>query len=100
MVTRKITTVCGYSCSDCDHHRKECPGCTKTRGKPFWTTFIGTGCCEIYDCCVNDRKFAHCGRCPDLICGRFDRIKDTPGLSEADAMACLAAMEKELKSRK
>lgn len=100
MAKKKIVTVCGYSCSDCDHTGKECPGCTKTGGKPFWTTYIGIDQCAIYDCCVNDRRFPHCGRCPDLMCERYNRIRDTPGISEAEATACLAAMEKELRGRK
>ncbi|MCK9631545.1 MAG: DUF3795 domain-containing protein [Methanoregula sp.] len=100
MAKKKIETVCGYSCSDCDHHGKECTGCEKTRGKPFWTAFIGIENCAIYDCCKNERKFPHCGKCPDLMCGRFDRIRDDPHLNEAEAAACLVAMEQELRSRK
>ncbi|AGB01211.1 DUF3795 domain-containing protein [Methanoregula formicica] len=100
MAKKKIQTVCGYSCSDCDHHGKECRGCPETKGIPFWTAFIGIDHCAIYDCCNNDRKFPHCGKCPDLMCNRFDRIRDTPGITEAEANATLAAMENELRSRK
>lgn len=99
MTKKKITTVCGYSCSDCDHYSEECPGCGRTEGKPFWITFIGIDRCAIYDCCVNDRKFPHCGKCPDLMCGRFDRIKDNPEMDDAEATACLAKMERELRAR-
>jgi hypothetical protein len=99
MATRKIETVCGYSCSDCEHHQKECPGCTKTLGKPFWTAFVGIDRCAIYDCCTSDRKLPHCGTCPELVCERFTRFRD-PGMSDAEAEACLATMEKELRSRK
>ncbi|OPY37519.1 MAG: hypothetical protein A4E35_01435 [Methanoregula sp. PtaU1.Bin051] len=97
---KKIVTVCGYSCSGCDHYTKECPGCPKTGGRPFWTGFIGIDRCAIYDCCVNDRKIPHCGKCPELMCERFSRIRDDPDLNEAEATACLAAMEKELRRRK
>jgi hypothetical protein len=100
MAPRKIQTVCGYSCSDCEHHKKECPGCTKTKGTPFWTAFVGIDRCAIYDCCTNDKMFPHCGKCPDLMCDRFNRIRDTPGITEAEASASLAAMEKELRGRK
>jgi len=34
------------------------------------------------------------------MCNRFDRIRDTPGITEAEANAALAAMENELRSRK
>lgn len=100
MAKKKIETVCGYSCSDCDHHGKECKGCKETQGIPFWTAFIGIDRCAIYDCCNNERKLPHCGKCPDLMCSRFDRIRDTPGITEAEANAALAAMENELRSRK
>jgi hypothetical protein len=100
MAKKKIQTVCGYSCSDCDHYGNECRGCRETGGIPFWTGFVSIDRCAISDCCINDRKLPHCGKCPDLMCGRFDRIRDTPGITEAEATACLAAMEKELRSRK
>ncbi len=99
MATTKTGTVCGTSCNTCDHHKKECPGCDETKGKPFWTAFIGIDRCAIYDCCVNDRKLPHCGKCPDLMCERFERIREDPNMNEAEATACLAAMEKELRSR-
>ncbi len=100
MAPRKIETVCGYSCSDCEHYTKECPGCTKTKGKPFWTAYAGIDQCAIFQCCTTERKFPHCGKCPDLMCDRFNRIKEDPNLNEAEAVACLSAMEKELRSRK
>jgi len=99
MATKKIETVCGYSCSDCDHYRNECAGCAKTKGTPFWVAFMGIERCAIYDCC-NNRKLPHCGKCPDLMCERFNRIRDDPHLNEAEAAACLIAMERELRARK
>jgi hypothetical protein len=99
MTKEKIQTVCGYSCSGCDHHNQECPGCEPTKGKPFWTAYASVECCPVYDCSVNERKLPHCGKCPDLICERFTRFKD-PGMSDEDAAACLTAMELELRARK
>jgi hypothetical protein len=99
MAKKKIETVCGYSCSDCDHHGKECPGCGKTKGKPFWTAFVGAACCPVYDCCVNDRKLPHCGKCPELICERFTRFKN-PESTEEEAQAALLKMEQVLRARK
>ncbi|MCK9578836.1 MAG: DUF3795 domain-containing protein [Methanoregula sp.] len=98
MATKKIETVCGYSCTGCDHHKKECPGCEATRGKPFWTALANVECCPVYDCCVNERKLPHCGKCPDLVCERFTRFKD-PGMTDEQAADCLAAMERELRAR-
>lgn len=99
MAKKKLLTVCGYSCSDCDHLGKECPGCAKTEGKPFWTQFVDAPACPVYDCCVNIKELQHCGKCPDLICERFTRFKD-PGMSEEQAATALAAMERELRARK
>jgi hypothetical protein len=98
MAKKPIETVCGYSCSACDHHKKECPGCEKTRGKPFWTAFVDADICPVYDCCKNERKLPHCGKCPDLMCERFTRFKD-PGMSEEEAAAARAAMETALRAR-
>ncbi|OPX71886.1 MAG: hypothetical protein A4E38_00838 [Methanoregulaceae archaeon PtaB.Bin108] len=99
MQSKKIETVCGYSCSDCDHLDAECRGCNPLRGKPFWTQFVGIEKCPIFECCVEMRKLPHCGRCPDLICERFTRFKD-PGMNDEEAKAGLLRMEKELRSRK
>lgn len=98
-MAKKIETVCGYSCSDCDHYMKECKGCLPTQGVPFWTAFVGIDRCAIYDCCTNVRKLPHCGKCPDLMCERYNRIYETPGITDEQAKEALAAMEKELRSR-
>lgn len=100
MAKKKTETVCGYSCTGCDHHGNECPGCEATKGKPFWTAYAGIDQCRIYACCTTERKLPHCGKCPDLMCGRFNRIRDTPGITEDQATECLAAMERELRARK
>ena len=99
MGTKKIQTVCGYSCTGCDHYTRECRGCEPTKGKPFWTVYVGADCCPVYDCCVNERKLPHCGKCPDLMCERFTRFKD-PDMTDEQAAECLATMERELKRRK
>jgi hypothetical protein len=99
MAKKKIENVCGYSCTGCDHHGNECHGCEATKGRPFWTPYVSMECCPVYDCCVNERTLPHCGKCPDLMCGRFTLLKD-PDKSDEQAAACLAAMEKELRTRK
>ncbi|NMB77674.1 MAG: DUF3795 domain-containing protein [Methanomicrobiales archaeon] len=96
---KKIETVCGYSCSDCDHYTKECPGCKQTKGTPFWTAFVNASQCPVYECCTTIKSLPHCGKCPDLFCERFSRYKN-PEITEEEAAASLAAMEKELRSRK
>lgn len=96
---KKSETVCGYSCSGCNHHGNECPGCEATKGKPFWTAYVGVECCPVYDCCTTERKLPHCGKCPDLVCERFTRFKD-PGMNDEEATAALLQMEQELRERK
>ena len=98
-MARKIETVCGYSCSGCDHHEQECPGCEATKGKPFWTAYVGADACPVYACCTTERKLPHCGKCPDLVCERFTRFKD-PDMSDEQVKAGLAEMERELRGRK
>jgi hypothetical protein len=34
------------------------------------------------------------------MCERFNRIKENPDMNEAEAKACLAAMERDLRARK
>ena len=54
---------CGVRCSICERKTAGiCPGCLVME-KPFWG-----GICEVRSCCLN-RKFGHCGQCPDFPCG-------------------------------
>ena len=99
MAKKKIQTVCGCDCTGCDHHGAECPGCGAVKGKPFWTAFVGAECCPVYDCCVNEKKLPHCGKCPELVCERFTRFKD-PNRSEEEMQGVLLEREKELRGRK
>ncbi len=99
MAKKKIQTVCGYSCSDCEHRGNKCTGCNETGGKPFWNAVAGIDCCPVYDCCVNERKLPHCGKCPDLMCERFSRFKD-PDMSKEQVQAVLVRIEGELRARK
>jgi hypothetical protein len=99
MAPKKFQTVCGYSCSDCEHHTNECPGCAKTKGRAFWTAYVGIDQCAIFQCCTTEKKLPHCGKCPDLLCERFTRYRQ-PGMSDEQVAAGLAAMEKELRARK
>ncbi|MFA4877154.1 MAG: DUF3795 domain-containing protein [Methanoregula sp.] len=98
-MTKKIETVCGYSCTGCEYHKKECPGCEATKGKPFWTAFAGADACPVYSCCKTERHLPHCGKCPDLVCERFTRYRD-PGMSDEQVKTGLAEMERELRGRK
>ena len=96
---KRIETICDYSCSDCDHHGNGCTGYGETKGILFWTPFAGVDCCLVYGCCINERKLAHCGKCPDQVCEKFTRFKD-PDRSEEESKAVLTQMEQELRARK
>ena len=87
-MAKKIENVCGYSCTGCEYHEKECPGCEATKGKPFWTAFVNAESCPVYSCCTTD-----------LVCERFTRFRQ-PGMSDEQVKTGLAAMERELRARK
>jgi hypothetical protein len=98
-MAKKIEMICDYSFSGSDHHKKECPGCRVTKGKPFWTIYASVENGPVYNCCVNERKLPHCGKCPELMCERFSRFRD-PDMSGEQSAAVLLQMEKELRARK
>ena len=45
----------------------------------FWAEYVGRTVCEKYECCVIQKKLAHCGKCGELPCRRYDL--DDPNLS-------------------
>lgn len=63
---------CGIDCGQCGYHPTDCAGCAAIQGKAFWLAYTGEGICGIYDCCVNQNHFPHCGRCQSLPWARFD----------------------------
>lgn len=69
-------TICGLFCSSCTYLGNGCTGCDNVKGKPFWTELTGLGTCTIYTCCVNERHHSHCGQCSELLCDKYDQIKD------------------------
>lgn len=68
----EIISCCGCVCSQCAYYPKNCKGCPEIKGRVFWTEYTGNEVCEIYDCCVNQKKLAHCGGCRELPCGRYE----------------------------
>lgn len=68
----KMISCCGTVCSDCPYYPEECGGCPEIKGRVFWTDFIGRTVCEIYDCCVENKKLLHCGLCSQFPCRRYD----------------------------
>lgn len=84
---------CGAVCAECERFPARCGGCRKIKGKVFWLSFTGEDCCAVYDCCVNQKRQEHCGKCPSLPCQRFT---SDPTLSEKENAAHLQTMLKNL----
>jgi hypothetical protein len=63
-----IFAGCGLICSDCEFFigKKEpqCPGCTQSKGDPFW------GQCQLY-LCNKEKSVNHCGVCGEFPCEKF-----------------------------
>lgn len=88
---------CGIICSECEYYPKDCPGCKGIEGKPFWIQFVEQDVCKIYDCCLNKKKIAHCGKCQDLPCSYwFDTVD--PNLTPEEREMCLQKQLKKLRS--
>lgn len=57
---KQMIGMCGTYCGVCEWREKtNCPGCQKSKGKPFW------GKCSI------DKGYNHCGHCLNLPCERL-----------------------------
>ena len=83
-------SICGIDCDvvcvECNKYNEEfaiepCKGCNAMRGKLFWTQYIGLDTCPIYNCCVNEKNLAHCGKCEELPCSIYFNTKD-PSISD------------------
>ncbi len=78
-----MLSACGILCDDCEFLGKSCQGCAKVEGKPFWIAEMKVDNCALYDCCVNQRSFLHCGHCDALPCKLFLEYKD-PSMSDEE----------------
>lgn len=94
----KIISCCGVVCSECPSFPKDCKGCPEIKGKAYWLQYTGEDICALYDCCVNQKKMSHCGKCESLPCEHYERDDPTksPGENAEDRrkqMAQLRLME-------
>ena len=85
---------CGAVCAECGLFPKTCEGCRKIKGKVYWLQYTGGDVCKVYDCCVNQKGQANCGKCDCLPCERF--TKD-PTISDEQNKANLKKMIERLK---
>lgn len=68
---------CNIACLECNKSLEEpCKGCNALKGKLFWTQYLGLDTCPIYNCCVNEKHYTHCGECDKLPCEIYYSTKD------------------------
>lgn len=89
----KFISCCGVICSDCEYFPHDCKGCPEMKGKVFWLQFTGEAIYQLYDCCINQKRNEHCGKCPSLPCEHYN--KDNPIKSREENQMIL---EKQLKN--
>ena len=77
----KEISICGVCCSNCKDYPNNCKGCNSIKGKVYWAHYMGSDVCLIYNCCVNEKKMAHCGECLELPCNLYFDTRD-PSISE------------------
>ena len=71
-----IVACCGCICNECPYYQKECGGAQRYReNHSGWNTREER--CNIYRCCVEEKKLPHCGRCSELPCSRYDQQDPT-----------------------
>lgn len=46
-------------------------------------------CCEIYNCCVNQRGYRNCGQCEELPCSHYENNDPTKTKEENEADHCM-----------
>jgi len=78
-----MTSVCGVHCDKCKDFKKTCEGCEQIKGKVYWASYVGADTCPMYDCCVNKKTLAHCGKCSELPCKLYYNTQD-PAISNEE----------------
>lgn len=73
----KLISCCGTMCSECRYYPAECLGCQKIEGRVFWLEYTGESICDIYNCCLNQKEYVHCGQCKELPCSRYGQEDPT-----------------------
>jgi len=69
----KIISCCGVVCSDCEYYPNDCKGCPEIKGNVFWLQYTSEEICSIYQCCINEKQYSHCGKCSDVPCQFYER---------------------------
>lgn len=88
MPVEKKISCCGTICSECEYYPDSCRGCQEIKGRVFWLEYTQERICDIYDCCMNQKKHDHCGQCAELPCSRYERVDPTKTQEENTADYC------------
>ena len=65
-------SCCGVNCEKCEYYQRGCDGCNAIEGKAHWLQYTGGDICDIYLCCVVQKSLAHCGKCVEFPCERYE----------------------------
>lgn len=70
-----LIAPCGLYCGEClGFQDGRCGGCISRRGLCLKYSKI----CNIYECCVAERKHRFCSECEDFPCKKINKFFDTP----------------------
>lgn len=82
-----MLSACGLLCDECEFFGESCEGCYEVKGQPFWVKEMKVKNCALYDCCVQQKGFTHCGHCSSLPCSMFLEYKDPNATDEEHAQS-------------
>jgi len=72
---KNLIAPCGLYCGECSGFQDGlCEGCLSRKGLCLKYTKI----CNIYSCCVDERKLSFCSECKDFPCKKFTKFFNTP----------------------
>lgn len=71
-----MLSPCGISCGVCKDFGETCAGCRAIAGKVYWAEFVGSDTCPMYECCINEKGYEHCGHCKELPCRIYYATQD------------------------
>lgn len=70
---QNLIAPCGLYCGEClGFQDRRCNGCLSRKGLCLKYSKI----CQIYDCCVNEKKFRFCYECDSFPCKNFKFFVD------------------------
>ena len=79
---KKIISVCGLLCNECNYFGYKCQGCYSVQGETFWSKEVMPDkICPLYKCSRKESMYNNCGQCEELPCEKFVELKD-PDISD------------------